>query len=259
MRVDSGAAGAVSAYGSVIDNRTQDPVYVQAIPAPNGSELVIPAVGRAPGIGGTFWRSDVTLFNPGLSTMPVTLRYLAAGQDDRYAPSQVVTLSPSRTIVIADVAQMFGVSTGSGALRVSWNGSSGPIVTSRTYTTANGGGTFGQSIDPVGSFGNDSIVPGLRADASFRSNVGFVNGGDAAMTVTATLLSDFGAVIGTAQVGLAPRSQGQYAIGALFPAANSPRAGTLTLLAHTDGAPTLFAYGSIVDNTSGDPVFFGGR
>jgi hypothetical protein len=259
MRVDSSAAGAISAYGSVIDNRTQDPIYVQAIPSPNGSELVIPAVGRAPGIGGTFWRSDVTLFNPGLGTMSVTLRYLAAGQDNRNAPSQVVTLSPSRTIVIADVAQMFGVSTGSGALRVSWNGSSGPIVTSRTYTTTDSGGTFGQSIDPVGSFGNDSIVPGLRADASFRSNVGFVNGGDAAMTVTATLLSDSGAVIGTTQVGLAPRSQGQYAIGALFPAANSPRAGTLTLLAHADGSPTLFAYGSIVDNTSGDQVFFGGR
>lgn len=259
MRVDAGASGAVSAYGSVIDNRTQDPVYVQAIPTPSGSELVLPAVGRAAGIGGTFWRSDVTLFNPGLNTMSVTLRYLAAGQDNRNAPSQVVSLSPSRTVVIADIALLFGVSAGSGALRVTWNGSSGPIVTSRTYTTTSGGGTFGQSIDPVASFGNDSIVPGLRADASFRSNVGFVNSGDAPMTITATLLSDFGAVIGTAQVGVAPRSQIQYSIGALFPAANAPRAGTLTLLAHTDGAPTLFAYGSIVDNTSGDPVFFGGR
>jgi PKD repeat protein len=259
MRLDSASPNAVSAYGSVIDNRTQDPVYVQAIPTPKGSEVVIPAVGRAPGIGGTFWRSDVTLFNPGLSTMTISLRYLAAGQDNRNAAAQIVTLPPSRTIVIADVAQVMGVSNGSGALRVSWSGSSGPIVTSRTYTTTDGGGTYGQSIDPVASFANDSVVPGLRADSAFRSNAGFVNGGDLPMTVTATLLSDSGAVIGTTQIGLAPRSQVQYAIGALFPAANTPRAGTLTLVAHADGSPNLFAYGSIVDNASGDPVFFGGR
>lgn len=109
------------------------------------------------------------------------------------------------------------------------------------------------------SFANDSYVPGLRADASFRSNVGFVNGGDLPMTVTATLLSDTGAVIGTTQVGLASRSQAQYSVGALFPAASAPRAGTLTLVAHADGSPTLFADGSIIDNVSGDPVFFGGR
>ena len=259
LRVDSATPNAVSAYGSVIDNRTQDPVYVQAIPTPKGSELTIPAVGRAPGINGTFWRSDVTLFNPGLTTMTVALRYLAAGQDNRGAAPHNVSIPPSRTVVIADVTQALGVSSGSGALLVSWTTPSGPIVTSRTYITTDNGGTYGQSIDPVTSFGNDSFVPGLRSDFSFRSNVGFVNGGDTQLTVTATLLSDTGAVLGTTQIGLSPRSQVQYGVGSLFPAANTPRAGTLTLLAHADGPANLFAYGSIVDNASGDPVFFGGR
>jgi PKD repeat protein len=259
MRVDAATPNAVSAYGSVIDNRTQDPVYVQAIPTPKGSELTIPAVGRAAGVNGTFWRSDVTLFNPGLTTMTVALRYLAAGQDNRGAASHSVTVAPSRTVVIPDVAQALGISSGSGALQVTWNAAAGPIVTSRTYITTDNGGTYGQSIDPVTSFSNDSFVPGLRSDASFRSNVGFVNGGDTQLTVTATLLSDTGSVLGTTQIGLSPRSQVQYAVGALFPVANNPRAGTLTLLAHADGPANLFAYGSIVDNASGDPVFFGGR
>jgi PKD repeat protein len=259
MRVDAGASNAISAYGSVIDNRTQDPVYIAAIPAPHGSELTIPAVGRAPGAAGTFWRSDVTIFNPGLTTMTISLRYLAAGQDNRNAVAHSVSVPPSRTVVIADITQSLGVSSGSGALQVSWSGATGPIVTSRTYTTTDGGGTYGQSIDPVTSFANDSYVPGLRSDSNFRSNVGFVNGGDTQLTVTATLLSDSGGILGTTQIGLSPRSQVQYAVGALFPAANTPRAGTLTLLAHVDGSPNLFAYGSIVDNASGDPVFFGGR
>jgi PKD repeat protein len=259
MRVDSATPNAVSAYGSVIDNRTQDPVYVQAVPTPKGSELTIPAIGRAPGANGTFWRSDVTLFNPSLTTMTVSLRYLAAGQDNRGAASHSVTIAPSRTAVIADVAQFLGIATGTGALQVAWTAPSGPIVTSRTYITTDNGGSYGQSIDPVAAFGNDSFVPGLRSDASFRSNVGFVNGGDTQLTVTATLLADTGAVLGTTQIGLSPRSQVQFAVGALFPAANNPRAGTLTLLAHVDGPANLFAYGSIVDNASGDPVFFGGR
>ncbi|HEV7570250.1 MAG TPA: PKD domain-containing protein [Thermoanaerobaculia bacterium] len=259
MRVDSATPNAVSAYGSVIDNRTQDPVYVQAVPTPKGSELTIPAIGRAPGANGTFWRSDVTLFNPGLTTMNVALRYLAAGQDNRGATSHNVTIAPSRTVVIADVAQFLGISSGTGALQVSWTTASGPIVTSRTYITTDNGGSYGQSIDPVTTFGNDSFVPGLRSDSSFRSNVGFVNGGDTQLTVSATLLSDTGSVLGMTQIGLSPRSQVQYAVGALFPAANTPRFGTLTLLAHADGPANLFAYGSIVDNASGDPVFFGGR
>ena len=37
------------------------------------------------------------------------------------------------------------------------------------------------------------------------------------------------------------------------------RARTVTLQAHTDSGPLLFAYGSIIDNTSGDPVFFAGE
>ena len=35
--------------------------------------------------------------------------------------------------------------------------------------------------------------------------------------------------------------------------------GTVTLMAHTDSGPVLFAYGSLVDNQSGDPVFFAGQ
>ena len=146
MRLDAAASNAVSAYASVIDNRTQDPIYIQAIPPARGSELTIPAVGRAPGVGGTFWRSDVTFFNPGTATMSITLRYLAAGQDNRGAASQTITIAPSRTVVIADVAQALGISSGSGALQVLWNAASGPVVTSRTYTTTEAGGTYGHVL-----------------------------------------------------------------------------------------------------------------
>jgi hypothetical protein len=151
-----------------------------------------------------------------------------------------------------------GLGDGSGALQTNWNGAAGPVVTSRTYTTADSGGTFGQSIDPVPAYGNDSFVPGLRSDVSFRSNIGFVNGGDSTIGVNVTLLSTFGQTIATGFVQLAPRSQMQYSLTALFPGIDPAALGSFTLRAHSDGG-NVFAYGSIVDNNSGDPVFFAGK
>ena len=250
MRADMGAPSAVSVYASVVDNRTQDPIYLQAAGAPSGSRSTIPAVGRAPGANGTFWRSDVRLFNPTGVAMGVTLRYQAA--------TVPVTVMPNHTVILSDVVSQFGAASGSGALEILWNGNAGPVIASRTYTTAANGGTFGQSIDSVQSFGYDSFVPGLRSDGAFRSNVGFVNGGDSTIGVNATLFSPGGQTIASAFVQLSPRAQTQYSLAALFPGVNVASLGSVTLQAHTDSGPTLFAYGSIIDNGSGDPVFFAG-
>ena len=251
LRADVSVAGAVSVYASVVDNRTQDPIYVQASAQPSGSRSTIPAIGRAPGANGTFWRSDVRLFNPTSSILGLTLRYQGA--------SMPVTVLPNQTAVLSDVVSQFGATSGSGSLDILWNGNAGPIVASRTYTAAPSGGTYGQSIDATQAFTSDSYVPGLRSDSSFRSNVGFVNGGDSTIGINATLLSTNGQTLASAFVQLGPHAQTQYSLASLFPTVNVVSLGTVTLQAHTDSGPLLFAYGSIIDNASGDPVFFAGE
>jgi len=162
---------------------------------------------------------------------------------------------------MADLLASLGMQSGSGAFEVLWSGTTGPIVASRTYTTAEGtnGGTYGQSIDPVSSFGRQVYVAGLRSDTSFRSNIGVVNGSTEIMGVTLELLSSTGQTIASAFVQLSPKSQTQASLSALFPNVNAAAVGSFTLMARTDSATGLFAYGSIVDNGSGDPVFFAGR
>lgn len=259
LRVVASAAEALSVYGSIVDNRTQDPVYLQASPLSDGTELVIPAVGRTPGANNTFWRSDVTLFNPTSSFMNLEVRYLASGADNRTATARAVSIAPARTIVLADVLSWLGLASGSGALDIRWSGTTAPVVTSRTYTSTTDGGTYGQSIDAasLSSFGRDAYVTGLRADGSFRSNVGFVNSNDAAIGINVALVAN-GQTVATTFVQLAPKSQQQYSMPALFPNVNASALGSFTIEAHT-ATPSLFAYGSIVDNGSGDPVFFGGK
>lgn len=250
MVLTSAAADAVSAYASVVDNATQDPIYIQAVPAQHGGSLTIPIVGRAPGANGTFWRSDVTLYNPTASAMSLTLRYNGA--------QQTIFLGGNDTTVLADVLSRFGQTSGNGTLQVSWTSSfSGPVVTSRTYTSVASGGTFGQSIDPVASFGSRVFVPGLRHDAGYRSNVGFVNGGSEAEVINVSLISQFGIELGRTTVTLQPNQVLQYGVAALFPNISVPPG--FTLQADGDANARLFAYGSMVDNDSGDPVFFAGR
>jgi hypothetical protein len=248
MRIVSPVPDAVSAYASVIDNVTQDPIFIQAGAAPSGNAMTIPVVGRAPGANGTFWRSDLTLFNPTGDRFTVTLRYNGA--------TRALSLGGRDTEVLPDILSSFGLSAGSAPLSVEWDGGTGPVVTSRTYTTAETGGTYGQSIDPIADLRTQVFVPGLRNDADFRSNVGFVNGGDETETFQVVVLSPFGNELARNTVTLPAHGQAQYGVSSLFPRIN---ASAFTLSVEGDANARLFAYGSMIDNASGDPVFFAGQ
>ena len=239
----------ISAYASVVDNRTQDPIYIQARPAETGGSLTIPVVGRSTGANGTFWRSDLTFFNTSPNAVTLTLRYNGAAKS--------LFIGGSDTAVVDDVMSEFGLTSSSGALQVEWSASSGPVVTSRTYTSVAGGGTYGQSIDPVAAFASRAFVPGLRNDGSYRSNVGFVNGGSETEFFQVILLSPSGTELARKGMTLIPGQQMQTSVTALFPNVSLPAG--FTMQAEGDANAKLFAYGSMVDNASGDPVFFAGR
>jgi len=249
MRIAAAASDAISGYASVIDNLTQDPLYIQAHAAETGGALTIPVAGRAPGANGTFWRSDITLYNPSSNSVTLTLRYAGA--------TKSVSLGANDTTVLSDVLSQFGLPSGSGAVQVTWTSATGPVVTSRTYTTVTTGGTYGQSIDPIAELARRVFVPGLRNDGSYRSNIGFVNGGNETEVFAVILLSPFGNELARTNVTLAAGQQMQTSVTALFP--NASLGAGFTLQAEGDSNARLFAYGSMVDNESGDPVFFAGR
>jgi PKD repeat protein len=249
MRIVAAASDAISGYASVVDNLTQDPLYIQARPAETGGLLTIPVVGRANGANGTYWRSDLTFFNTSPNAVTLTLRYDGA--------SKSVFLGGSDTLVVDDVLSEFGLTSSNGALQVTWSASTSPVVTSRTYTSVDTGGTFGQSIDPVAAFASRVFVAGLRNDGSYRSNVGFVNGGSETESFNVILLSPSGTELARKSVTLNAGQQMQTAVTALFP--NTSLQAGFTMQVEGDGNAKLFAYGSMVDNGTGDPVFFAGR
>jgi PKD repeat protein len=250
MRVTTTAADVVTACASVIDNSSQDPVYMQAMPARGGSSMTIPAIGRANGANGTFWRSDLMFFNPSNNHILLSLRYANT--------TKSLGLNAHETYLVSDILTQFGFSSGNGPLTVSWTGVVAPVVTNRTYTTDGSGGTFGQSIDPIAAFTNEMFVPGLRTDVSYRSNVGVLNGGSDAEQLTVSLLSPAGFELGSTQIVLQPGELTQQSVTSLFPNL-SASIGSFTLQVRGDADAKIFAYGSMIDNASGDPVFFAGR
>jgi hypothetical protein len=111
-------------------------------------------------------------------------------------------------------------------------------------------------------------APGTRG--TYRSNIGVVNASQYSSTTMVITLFDgkTGAQLGQATVGLGPLGQAQPGLTALFPNVNfttngtnlwaeisqinSTAVGTVPDSCKPNGCPAFFAYGSVLDNGSGD-------
>jgi PKD repeat protein len=259
LKITSTSA-AVHAYASIVDNTSQDPIFISAIAPPAGTVLIIPAAAKTAGSGTTFWRSDVTLFNSAAAQVSVTLKFLVAGADNRAVTGRQILLPSGHTVTINDVVSWLGGGASTGAVEMTWTGDTAPVVSSRTYTTRSGDtGTFGQSIaaSPLSGFSRLQYVTGLRSDPAFRTNIGFVNREAAAATAAVVLLRADGTIAATTTVTLQPKSQLQFALSQLFTTVDASTLGSFTI--RMESPVDMLVYGSVVDNRSGDPIFVAGR
>ncbi len=248
-------------YASVVDNQTGDPIFV--LPSEGGQQLCVPAVAHVAGYGGTLWRSDVEIYNPGVSVNEVTLRLLESDQDNSSGLSHTVTVQPGTGVRLADVLSPFGRS-GTGALLIESDGAA--QVTSRTYTVATAG-SYGQFIPAMDT--SAGITPGETSrmiqvsesgtdDSGFRTNLGLVNLGATPVTAGVKLLSGGGTELGTVDISLQPMEHHQEnrIFRAVTGEAISFGSAEVTILS---GPGPVVAYASVVDNRSGDPVFIPAR
>lgn len=154
------------------------------------SFYIIPAAAHMNGAGGSVWRTDIAIHNFQTSPIAVEMALIetGGGAADNVFPVQVggadsFTVAAGATRVLSDVlAGHRGGGSASGAIII---GADQPfVVTSRSYSVAPSGSTFGQTITPVHEFvdnsgtgaGTTAYVPGLTANARQRTNVGFLAG-----------------------------------------------------------------------------------
>jgi hypothetical protein len=250
----------IQAYASIIDNRTGDAVFVPAqamATDPSPGSWVIPAVASVGGANGTRWQSQLELLNPTEQTSTVTITLIETESEGTPAHQRELDLAGGQVVRIDDVVdELFGLET-TGALVL--ESSTALHSTSRTFTVTTEenatGGSFGQHIPAIAatellSVDKQASLLQLKENVKFRSNVGFVNPSPDPAVVTIEALDTQGMLQATTTIELAPWEHRQ--LNRILINLGGVEEATLTLTVHQG---TVAAYASVVDNTTGDPVF----
>ncbi len=259
-RVEVLSGSGVVAYGSVVDNVTNDPTTMPMVPEDlaGKTESWIPVAVHAPGVNASQWRTTLGLLNPGTAPATATVRLYAGGSP----LSATSTVPAGGQLVLDDIAGMLGVDGGGGPLQVTSNVPL--VVTSRTFTRLAAdapcfpGGTLGQALTatvptPVLAAGDLATVPHLVENTAFRSNLGFANTGTSRATVRVRLFDGTGSQLTTFDLELAPQQWLQENRPFFHRAGQSglDAAWASVEILSGDG---LLAYGSVVDNVTNDPT-----
>jgi PKD repeat protein len=252
----------VIAYASYIDSLSNDPLYLQAVrenelSSDDFRSIVVPGVGHT-----GQWRSDVTIFNPDREAMNFDLIYYD-GAGVKRGEAKSIVLKSRESLQYNDIIKqgVFGaeVPDGAGILEIKTLQSPipntrFPLAFSRTYFDQPGQGTYGQAIAGVAKsranvkLNKPAIIPGVRSDENYYTNVGVTNLSDAPAVVTIKLLNpQTGDVAAMIQDIVQPNASriGGFDFGFLTQG---------TIQVETNGG-NLWAFASVIDRRTKDPEY----
>ncbi len=238
---------------------------VTAIPVtlPDRYVQMIPAVGELHGLNGTFWRSDLWLYNPADSDVDVTIRRVVKPDQ-----TSVQHLAAHGSIALRNVlSTLGGGSAGDGTtldalvIDAPYRWGAQLSAYSRTFTDASDGGTYGQSVPAVPTTAGYSTHPQIdyygedytsslfvldqRQPGHFRHNLGVVNDGAKPLEMS---ISSYPYFQTKKSVSVAPHSVAQINVESLFP-------GNLPPSISINASRAAPVWMSVVDNVSQDATF----
>lgn len=224
---------------------------------PESARVWVPVASRAAGVGGSQWRTDVGLLNPGSANATAQLRLYAGGTTHEIQR----TVAAGQQRILGDVVGLFGVD-GSGALEI--EADQNLIATSRTYSLLAAtdpcypSGTFGQFLAGVGSSaglrsGQTGWLPQLAENASYRTNLAVTNTGDQPATVTVILHDAAGAEITRFDLELTP-GQWRQENRVFFRRGGRADLDAASAEIQVTTGSGILAYASVVDNVTTDPT-----
>ena len=228
-------------------------LVVTATPA--SFSYLIPALAHKPGFYGSQWRADLTVLNPNDAAANLALAYFSVS-----APVlRNAVLAGHTSVEWSDVlVSLFGFpqdASTSGVVQVI---SDVPVASIGRSYNLSAGGTFGGTFpalttaDGVPS-GKSGVLAQLKRNASYRSNVGFVNLGTSTCTIRLRLFDHGGVKLGgkTMDVAAGRWTQLDDVFGKLGAGDADLAYGTVEVL--TNGG-TVWAYAAVIDNATGDPT-----
>jgi hypothetical protein len=228
----------------------------------------IPAAGKSPGANGTYWRTDVRIFNPSaVDEINVSLHFLPQGMDGRNISGRGFRIGRRETLVLDDVVSILApwATSAVGAIRIDSDHAHTNddfIVSSRTYTgtgDVSRPGTYGQFVPALeaADASRSAAVLHVASTPEVRTNIGVMNPTLEEVTVRFTLLGIEGQpFLESVPLVVPPRSMQQWAMTDAFLFGSVVYAGNAVITA--DATAPVFTWGSVIDNHSGDAIFVRG-
>lgn len=249
--------GRISAYASVLDNTTTDPLMVFPVDPSkiSSSRFVLPGVAEFDSSFSNF-HTDMRIYNGGSTAVDVTLAFTGAS-----VPNQVKTIGAGQTLAIDNVLPTLWNITGGGSVVATTASDSQLVVTARTFSRDKvNGGTFGQFIpgvtaaDAVGNGDRTLQIVQLEESPAFRTNLGLVEVTGNSATVELLAYTPDSKVAAKATV---PLSGGQYLQqGQIFKSLGFSNVYNGRISARVvGGTGRVAAYGSVIDNRTTDPTY----
>ncbi len=171
--------GKVTAYASVLDNETSDPLLVTPVEinAAGTTKWVVPGVADLD-TGFANWQTDMRVFNAGTEAADAVLTFYSQNGG---APRSITATIPAGQVLQSDKAlsSLFGVTNDGGAVHIATASPARLIATARTYNQV-GNGTYGQFISAVtpaeaaGVENRPLQLLQVEETDRFRSNIGLV-------------------------------------------------------------------------------------
>jgi len=246
-------------YASVVDNGSGDPTFVQPVPATDGI-IVVPAAAHVKGAAGTNWKTDLEIHNPAANEASFSLAALLRDQPNPSPPTSRFAIPAGGSLRLVDVLDSVFNFSGAAALRITPSSCS-LMVTSRTYNDV-ADGTYGQFIPGLPKLQGTDTALGARlvqlsqsssGNQGFRTNLGLTNVKARTTEISIALYDGEGESLGAITQTLAAYEFVQ--LDKIFNRVTSEAVanGYAIVSSDTEGA-AFFAYASVVDNRSGDPV-----
>jgi hypothetical protein len=219
--------------------------------------FIIPVVAHAPGSAGTYWKSDLSIVNPyNWQEIRVYIQLLISDQPNTNPPEKSVIIAAGSSVYLEDVLDTLFDHEGTGALIVRTKDRRKFTVTARTYTAS--GGTYGQTENgqKLTNGGQEiAFITGVKNGGGFRSNVGIVNISYFSANFKVYVYSSEGLLMGQETVVVDKWSHTQLSIHSI---ADRFDHGYLKIWCQAQASQDIkwVAYASVVDNSSGDAVFY---
>jgi hypothetical protein len=221
--------------------------------------LVLPGVGRIQGAYGSFWYSDVVLYNPLPKSQNVLVRYVptGSGPTTQELREKTLTLAPMEIRVITDALKsIFGFESGNGAFFL--EPESGINATSRTYTRSSAG-SYGFGMNAIDLFAATRprfpvTFAGAFNGSNFRTNLVLTDVSGRGTSVIANALGTNG-TMGSENIVFAvePNRQDQASSISNFLGLLSTDTGALSVQPAT-GVAIASLY--LIDNRTNDATYF---